>query len=129
MRRRERARQMILGEIAMKTFAGVLLLALVPAVASAADRPDWAFPPPAGTQNVVAPPDDGKPKQVPGSTRQYTQKEIDAQMSPPDWFPNEHPALPNVVARGNGTTVRACAGCHLTNGHGHPENSRLPGAT
>jgi cytochrome c553 len=25
--------------------------------------------------------------------------------------------------------VRACIGCHLSNGHGHPENSRLPGAT
>jgi cytochrome c553 len=25
--------------------------------------------------------------------------------------------------------VRACISCHLSTGHGHPENSRLPGAT
>src|SRR5262249_44099196 len=39
------------------------------------------------------------------------------------------PPMPQVVAHGNGTTVRACIGCHLAHGHGHPENSRLPGAT
>jgi cytochrome c553 len=50
-------------------------------------------------------------------------------MAPPDWFPDEHPPMPQVVARGNGTTVRACIGCHLATGHGHPENSRLPGST
>jgi cytochrome c553 len=37
--------------------------------------------------------------------------------------------MPRVVAEGNGTTVRACIGCHLANGHGHPENSRLPGSS
>jgi cytochrome c553 len=33
------------------------------------------------------------------------------------------------VVQGNGTTVRACAGCHLPHGQGHPENSRLAGAS
>ena len=28
-----------------------------------------------------------------------------------------------------GTAVRACISCHLSTGHGHPENSRLPGAS
>jgi cytochrome c553 len=106
--------------------ACVLVLGLLPATTSAAERPDWAFP---TTTNpaVVLPPDDGKPKQVPGSARTYTQKEIDAPMAAPDWFPNEHPVPPKVVINGNGTSVRACTSCHLANGHGHPENSRLAG--
>jgi cytochrome c553 len=112
----------------MKTFSWVFGLALLPAVAFAAERPHWAFPPePPST--IADAPDDGKPKQVPGSTRTYTQAQIDAPMNPPDWFPDEHPLMPQVVAHGNGTTVRACISCHLSNGHGHPENSRLPGAS
>ena len=50
-------------------------------------------------------------------------------MDSPDWFPDEHPPMPAIVAHGNGTTVRACIGCHLPHGHGHPENSRLAGTT
>jgi hypothetical protein len=37
--------------------------------------------------------------------------------------------MPKVVVNGNGSTVRACISCHLSTGHGHPENSRLPGST
>jgi cytochrome c553 len=104
----------------------ILMLALLPSIASAIDRPDWAFPTPPNPA-IVLPPDDGKPKQVPGSTRTYTLKEIDAPMAAPDWFPSEHPPAPKVVVNGNGSTVRACTSCHLSNGHGHPENSRLGG--
>ena len=50
-------------------------------------------------------------------------------MDLPDWYPDEHPPMPNIVAHGNGTTVRACIGCHLPHGLGHPENSRLAGTT
>ena len=103
----------------------ILMLAL-PSIASAIDRPDWAFPT-SPNPAIVLPPDDGKPKQVPGSPRTYTLKEIDAPMAAPDWFPNEHPPAPKVVVNGNGSTVRACTSCHLSNGHGHPENSRLAG--
>ncbi len=104
------------------------LFAMMPAMAGAADRPDWAYPP-AHPENVPAEPDDGKPLQAPGSTRSYTRAQIDSQMDLPDWFPDEHPPMPTIVAHGNGTTVRACIGCHLPHGHGHPENSRLAGTT
>src|SRR5580704_2228499 len=50
-------------------------------------------------------------------------------MDAPDWFPDEHPPMPTIVAHGNGATVRACIGCHLPQGLGHPENSRLAGST
>ena len=108
----------------------VLALAmLLPGLACAQERPEWAFGP--DTSGIAYPrkPDDGVLKEVPGSTKRYTQAQIDDPMHPPDWFPDEHPPMPRVVAEGNGTTVRACIGCHLANGHGHPENSRLPGSS
>lgn len=113
----------------MKQAVWIALLALLPAVAAAAERPEWAYGPEQTGQSVPRRPDDGKLKQAPGSAKFYTQAQIDDPMNPPDWFPDEHPPMPRVVAHGNGTTVRACIGCHLANGHGHPENSRLPGAT
>jgi cytochrome c553 len=112
----------------MRHFIPVLMLAALPTLASAADRPDWAYPPKT-PQNVPVLHEDGNPKQVPGSAKSYTQAQIDDRMDAPDWFPDEHPAMPQVVAHGNGKTVRACIGCHLPTGHGHPENSRLPGTT
>jgi cytochrome c553 len=112
----------------MRKLIPVLMLACLPASAVAAERPDWAYPP-AQAENVPAEPDSGKPLQAPGSTRTYTRAQIDSQMDSPDWFPDEHPSMPAIVAHGNGTTVRACIGCHLPHGHGHPENSRLAGTT
>jgi cytochrome c553 len=113
----------------MKRLACILLLSLLPVAASAAERPGWAFGPDRTGEAVPRKPDDGVLKQAPGSAKRYTQAQIDDPMHPPDWFPDEHPPMPQVVAHGNGTTVRACIGCHLANGHGHPENSRLPGSS
>jgi cytochrome c553 len=112
----------------MKTFISVMALALLPVAAAAADRPEWAFPSKPAGPAVVSPPDDGQPKHVPGSTKSYTQKEIDSINNPPDWFPNEHPPTPDIVAHGKGDKVRACMSCHLPTGYGHPENSRLAGS-
>jgi cytochrome c553 len=114
----------------MRTLLPILLLAVLPSAALAADRPDWAYPPPPDqAEKVPAEPDTGKPLQAAGSTRTYTLKEINSQMDSPDWFPDDHPPMPAIVAHGNGTTVRACIGCHLPHGLGHPENSRLAGTT
>jgi cytochrome c553 len=112
----------------MKTFISIMALALLPAAATAADRPDWAFPSKPPGPAVVEPPDSGQPKHVPGSSKAYTQKEIDSFNNPPDWFPDEHPPAPEIVAHGKGNMVRGCMSCHLPTGYGHPENSRLAGA-
>jgi len=112
----------------MKTIACALLLAALPAVVAAAERPDWAFPPP-GVTGAPRKPETGELKHVPGSSKTYTQSQIDSINEPPDWFPDEHPPMPSIVAQGRGREVRACISCHLSTGHGHPENSRLPGAS
>ncbi len=104
------------------------LLILSATVALAEERPEWAYGPDSSGVAYPRKPDDGILKAVPGSAKRYTQAQIDDPMHPPGWFPDEHPPMPRVVSDGNGTTVRACIGCHLANGHGHPENSRLPGS-
>ena len=82
----------------------------------------WAYPvpdppPPAGA--------DTGPKTLPGSTKSYTQAQIDDQFKPPDWFPQEHGPLPRVVE--TGIQAQACGSCHLMSGLGHPESANLAG--
>jgi cytochrome c553 len=100
-----------------------LLIGLVPLTAQAADRPDWAFP----VADQVQPPsqDADQPKTVPGSAKSYTQKQIDDLKNPPDWFPDMHPTMPDVVA--HGTTTFACGSCHLPIGTGHDESAYIAG--
>ena len=45
----------------------------------------------------------------------------------PDWHPEDHGPMPDVVKVGRGTTVRACGLCHLPNGRGRPENASPAG--
>ena len=64
---------------------------------------------------------------VAGSSLQYSQVEIDNKFSAPDWFPEKHDPMPNVVQFGKKPKVWACASCHLASGLGHPESSTLAG--
>jgi cytochrome c553 len=102
--------------------AGVLAAGVL---VSAADPPPWAYV--RNAPNQPAAPDDGKPHSVPGSTRAFTLKEIRNAFSPPDWHPEDHPPMPDVVGKGRPPEVRACGYCHLPNGIGKPENAALAG--
>jgi cytochrome c553 len=108
----------------MKILIGLSLTAALGAAALAADQPDWAYPvtpPPGQLDNVTI-------KSVPSSSQQYTQAQIDDPFNPPDWFPTEHPAMPQIVAHGGPKPAgRACAQCHLPSGDGHPESASLAG--
>jgi cytochrome c553 len=108
----------------MKTLLSLSLAGLLAGAALAGDNPDWAYPatpPPKPLDQVVM-------KSVPGSTTQYTQAQIDDPFNPPDWFPSEHPAMPEIVAHGGPKPAgRACAQCHLPSGDGHPESAGLAG--
>ena len=86
----------------------------------------FAFPEPSPD---YPPEDNSVVKHIPGSSKSYTQGEIDNLYSPPDWFPDEHMPLPNVVARGEGKATPGCASCHLASGSGHPESANLTGLT
>ncbi len=98
------------------------LLALSTAASSEGQSLIWAYPvpdPPPTAANDVT------PKKLPGSTKSYTQAQIDDQFNPPDWFPEEHGPLPSVVQKG--IQAQACGSCHLMSGHGHPESATLAG--
>ncbi len=75
------------------------VLALVPLAMLAQQQPplNWAYPIP--DKNPPKAEDKG-PKKLPGSTRAYTQAQIDDQFNPPDWYPEENAPLPSVVAKG-----------------------------
>lgn len=66
-------------------------------------------------------------RRVDGSEFQFTQAQIGYRHGPADWFPQDHPAMPEIVAHGKNPEVRACAMCHLPNGKGRPENAPIQG--
>ena len=115
----------------MKLLAWAMALALPPlAVAAAApeppaDAPMYAF----FTRGPVTPHADEGPQSVEGSARKYTWPEIENLRAPPDWFPDQHQPMPEIVAKGREPPVFACASCHLASGMGHPESSSLAGLT
>ncbi|HEX9451242.1 MAG TPA: c-type cytochrome [Burkholderiales bacterium] len=106
------------------TYAFLAIVAGVPA--DAADSlPVWAYP--VNPPGLKAAPDDGTLKQVPNSAAAFTMTQIRDLFSPPDWHPDNHPPMPDVVGRGNKPGQFACGFCHLPNGLGRPENSSLAG--
>lgn len=108
----------------MRILLSIAVLGLLMLPAQAQSLPEWAYPvnpPPKPTDDVVQ-------KHLAGSTKAYTQTQIDDGFNPPDWYPQDHPAMPEVVARGRqAANARACALCHLTSGGGHPESALIAG--
>jgi cytochrome c553 len=81
------------------------------------DRPGGL---PVDPQNTV--------RRLEGSDGAYTVAQINARYGPADWFPGDHPPMPDIVAHGkesNGS--RACAICHLPNGKGLMQNGGVAG--
>jgi cytochrome c553 len=77
------------------------------------------------------PPTPGAPPpvllQAEGSTLQFTQQQVSNSYGPADWFPDSHPPMPDVVAKGKPNVARACGLCHLPDGRGRPENAPVQG--
>jgi cytochrome c553 len=82
--------------------------------------------PPAGGGG--APPDNTAQKHVDGSSLAFTAQQIANGFGPADWFPADHPQMPDIVAHGKREAmVVACALCHYPNGKGRPENASVAG--
>jgi len=125
----------------MRRVVVLLMLVLVAGMAgllSAADgMPLWAFgyaapPPPAGTPAPAPaaaparPPDAART--IPGSSGSFTRAQIYNRFGPADWFPNAHPPMPDIVAKGReAASIFACSLCHLQHGRGRPENAPVSG--
>ncbi len=103
-----------------------------PATATAAgSMPDWAYAipplPPGGQPTTPAPVDATTQHRVPGSTLTFTRPQISNGFGPADWFPDDHPRMPEIVARGRQPDARACGLCHYPNGKGRQENAGVSG--
>ncbi len=117
-----------------------------PSAFPSAPEPLWAYgyatPPAPGDKAVPqAPPsralrpnepadEQTRPRSVAGSKASYSLVDIRDAHSAVDWFPGEHPAMPEVILHGPaslGPNAKACALCHLANGKGRPENAPVGG--
>jgi cytochrome c553 len=108
----------------LRPWRSVGLLNLVIVLASCSPEPPtppgprlaWAYPKAAASYFEM--PASLAPFRVPGSTLTFSEKQVEDDDNPVDWFPTEHPPPPFAVAhkRSNGATP--CAECHLYNGHG-----------
>jgi len=117
-------------------------------IAHGPDWPDWAYGylTPLGADDVLAPPcpldaepmscripgqpvpDDGVKLTLPDAPKAYTRNEAWNGFGPADWYPQDHPPMPEIIAHGNRETgVRACALCHYPNGQGKMENAHVAG--
>jgi cytochrome c553 len=137
----------------MRRLSCVSLVAFVCALAGAglqavAEFPSWAYgvtapPPPSGTAPAApapapaaggaraggaAPAPDTTQHSLPGATQQFTRAQISNQYGPADWYPGDHPQMPEIVAKGKQPQqVAACSLCHMPNGKGRPENAPVAG--
>jgi cytochrome c553 len=129
----------------MRRVAGTVVLALTSALAAGLLRaasdgpPPWAYgfasaagattsaPAPAPAASAAAPAPDTTTRQLPGSSGSFTLAQIRDGFGPADWFPGDHPPMPDVVAHGHRPDVRACALCHYPNGKGRAENAGVSG--
>jgi cytochrome c553 len=129
MPKRGDAMRIVLGVVTMIAVAvSTVAMAQAPAAgsppASPASFPAWAYP---WAPDFKAPPDDGVPRHVPDSTASFTITQERDLFFVPDWHPEDHPAMPDIVAHGRRPDVRACGSCHRAEGTGGPENASLAG--
>ena len=124
----------------MKSLFGVMMLTAVSTfgvslLSAAEGPPGWAYGFPPGTSGTPAPvpvpapaaAPDTSAKHLPGSTGTFTLPQIRDAFGPADWYPNDHPPMPDVVSHGRRPDVRACGLCHYPNGKGRPENAGVAG--
>ncbi len=113
----------------MRKAVAVSVLAYAMTSGTPLQKPDvplaWAYPEPKA--DYKPPVDDGRTRHVPDSSAGWTLTQLRDLFFAPDWHPTDHPAMPEVVARGRRPGVYACGFCHRADGPGGPENSGLAG--
>jgi cytochrome c553 len=121
----------------MSKFRVVLLAALVALVAGpvAAQAqtptaipnglPTWAYNIPDKVQPAATPLTGTI--HVAGGAKDYDASQVRSTTNPPDWFPDEHPAAPQIVKGPNAPPGAVCGTCHLMSGQGHPESADIAG--
>lgn len=104
---------------------GVIAFATSIATAGNEPPPAWAYP--VNPPDFKPAPDDGKARHVPDSNASYSVPQTRDRFFAPDWHPDDHPKMPDIVATGRKPAVFACGFCHRADGSGGPENASLAG--
>lgn len=104
-------------------------MAIAAAAGGTSGPPTWAYGTDPALTGIHAPetPPDQSLKHLPGSRFAFTEEQIQDRFGPADWFPNDHPKMPDVVAHGRKPDIWACSLCHYPNGKGRPENAGVAG--
>jgi cytochrome c553 len=77
---------------------------------------------------AAAPAPDTTQHRLPGSQLSFTLAQVRDTYGPADWFPGDHPTMPEIVAKGSRERqILACSLCHYPNGKGRPENAGVSG--
>jgi len=69
-------------------------------------------------------------RRLEGSKAQYSLVDVRDGQNVIDWFPQDHPLMPDVIKHGPaalGDKKRGCGSCHLPSGKGRPENAGVAG--
>ena len=122
-------RQLWIIDLETRVFTPADLRLLLPRADAPLAHPAAPAPAPAaaGARGGGAAPDTTL-HSLPGASQQFTRAQIANQYGPADWYPGDHPPMPEIVARGKqAQNVAACALCHMPNGKGRPENAPVSG--
>ncbi|MDB5518757.1 MAG: cyc4 [Tardiphaga sp.] len=111
--------------IALLALSLASLVAAGTAAQSQDSPPAWAYP--VNPPNFQRAPDDGTIRRVPNSAEGFTLTQVRDLFAAPDWHPEDHPPMPEIVAKGRKPDVFACGVCHRADGPGGPENAGLVG--
>ena len=118
----------IVMSLAALSLAVLTLAACGPAKAPAGASLAWAYP--TAAKQPFPPPPPGV-QRLAGSHLTFTAAQIADDENPVDWFPEEHPAPPPVVAHQPPGGPTPCGACHEFNGKGFlgaPDLAGLPAA-
>jgi cytochrome c553 len=112
--------------------AGYLLHGSLGAQSAAPTGPEWAYgvpntPPTPGPRGAGPRQPDPSPRHIPDSTQSFTLAQLRDFFNVADWFPGDHPPMPDVFVHGRPPDVRGCGMCHMPNGKGRPENAPIAG--
>jgi cytochrome c553 len=112
----------------IKVASAVLAVLISVTVLRAADPLPWAYAiAPPGAPAAPPAPDDGMPRQLPGSEKAFTLTQLRDAFNVADWYPGDHPSPPDIILHGKKPDVRGCGQCHYPNGKGRPENAGVSG--
>jgi len=92
----------------------------------------WLFPVNSPNSSAKQVPEDAQVPDdallhIPGSRLGFTRAQLSDLFSAPDWNPQSHSAMPEIVFHGRPPGTYACGYCHMPGGQGRPENAPLAG--